>query len=152
MKQNGIALDPTLAISVEQTGQIEDEAWRRTVVRALCAVTQQAYEMGIPIVAGTDFSFSAGDDEPLLFQELELLVDEVHMSPLAAIEAATINCAIALGVEDSIGTITVGKKADLVVLTANPTESISRVRQVVAVIKNGRLLRRDGRNQETERD
>jgi len=71
-------------------------------------------------------------------RELELLV-EAGLTPEQAIQVATSNGARFLNEQDSIGTIAVGRRADLVVLRGNPSESISDVRHVETVMKNGIL-------------
>ncbi len=67
---------------------------------------------------------------------LELLV-EAGFSPVEAIRIATLNGAIFLGEESSIGSIAVGKAADLVVLAGNPAKSIDDVEKVETVFKDG---------------
>ena len=67
---------------------------------------------------------------------LELLV-EAGFSPLEAIRIATLNGAIFLGEEGSIGSIADGKAADLVVLAGNPAKNIDDVRKVETVFKDG---------------
>jgi imidazolonepropionase-like amidohydrolase len=71
-------------------------------------------------------------------RELELLV-EARLTPEQAIQVATANGARFLNEQDSIGTIAVGKHADLVVVRGNPSDSISDIRHVEAVMKNGVL-------------
>jgi imidazolonepropionase-like amidohydrolase len=73
-----------------------------------------------------------------LHQELELLV-ESGLTPAAALAAATINNAKALGQEDRLGTISAGKLADLVILDADPTTDIRRTREIHAVVRGGLL-------------
>jgi imidazolonepropionase-like amidohydrolase len=72
-------------------------------------------------------------------EELRLLVDLAGLSPLAALQAATTNAATALRRNDQLGSVEAGYLADLVLLDANPLESISNVRRVDAVVANGRL-------------
>jgi imidazolonepropionase-like amidohydrolase len=67
---------------------------------------------------------------------LELLV-EAGFSPVEAIRIATLNGATFLGEESSIGSIAVGKAADLVVLAGNPAKSIDDVEKVETVFKDG---------------
>ena len=61
------------------------------------------------------------------------------MSPLQAIRAATINGASYLGMEKEIGSLEVGKLADLVVMDANPLEDIRNSEKIKYVMINGRL-------------
>ena len=67
---------------------------------------------------------------------LELLV-EAGFSPLEAIRIATLNGAIFLGEDGSIGSIAAGKAADLVVLAGNPAMNIDDVEKVETVFKDG---------------
>jgi len=87
----------------------------------------------------------AGSDGPLdgaaarLHEELELLVQS-GLSPLQALQAATRNPAEFLSRLDSLGTVSPGKRADLVLLDANPLEDIRNVRRVAAVVLSGKLV------------
>jgi imidazolonepropionase-like amidohydrolase len=69
-------------------------------------------------------------------RNLELLV-EAGFTPVAAIHIATQNGAIFLGKDASIGSIAVGKDADLVVLAGNPAATIDDVEKVALVFKDG---------------
>jgi len=64
------------------------------------------------------------------------------MSPISALQAATLNPARYLGMEQMLGSIAVGKRADLVVLDANPLTDVANVRRIRAVVLGGRLLDR----------
>jgi len=67
---------------------------------------------------------------------LELLV-EAGFTPVEAIHIATQNGAVFLGEQDTIGSITPGRAADLVVLTENPARNIDAVESVETVFKDG---------------
>jgi imidazolonepropionase-like amidohydrolase len=62
---------------------------------------------------------------------------ESGLSLAAALAAATINNAKALDQQDSLGTISPGKLADLVILDADPTIDIRNTRQIHAVVRGG---------------
>jgi imidazolonepropionase-like amidohydrolase len=64
------------------------------------------------------------------------------LSPLAALQTATINPARYLGKERSVGSVEPTKIADLVLLDANPIEDIANIRRINAVVIGGKLLRR----------
>jgi imidazolonepropionase-like amidohydrolase len=110
----------------------ERQAW-------CAAVTHAAWVAGVPITAGTD---SIGVDTPGtlpdIHDELELLVERARLTPLAAITAATLNGARAIGIGNSRGTIARGKAADLVVLWSDPTANIRHTRDIVYVFRDGR--------------
>jgi tetratricopeptide (TPR) repeat protein len=96
---------------------------------------------GVGMLAGTDsqnpyifYGFSLHD-------ELELLV-RAGLSPMQALEAATLNPARFFGMENDLGTVDKGKLADLVLLNANPLEAISNTRRIEAVIYRGKLYPR----------
>ena len=70
---------------------------------------------------------------------LELAV-QGGVTPLQAIESVTRVAARACGVERIAGTLDAGKEADLLVVRGNPLEDVRRMREVVAVLRGGRLL------------
>ena len=71
---------------------------------------------------------------------LELFVELGRATPLEALQIATLSSARILGFDGLVGTIEVGKVANLVVFEQNPLEDISNVRSVRHVIHDGRLL------------
>jgi imidazolonepropionase-like amidohydrolase len=72
--------------------------------------------------------------------DLELLV-EVGFTPGEALEAATRISAEAIGLADELGTIEVGKVADLVAFDGDPTRDVSAVSRVVAVFQAGQRVK-----------
>jgi imidazolonepropionase-like amidohydrolase len=97
---------------------------------------------GIPVLAGTDAAFVPGLAPGLaLHQELAALV-EVGLTPWQALAAATSVPAAWLGVGEDRGTVEVGKRANLVLLDADPLADISNTRAINAVVFNGELLDR----------
>jgi Tol biopolymer transport system component/imidazolonepropionase-like amidohydrolase len=92
---------------------------------------------GITIGTGTDiWQIPTG-----VHMELEELVAS-GMSPGEAIRAATSSSAHILGVDKDLGTIEAGKRADLVLLDADPLADIRNTRRIASVIKGGRLVDR----------
>ena len=92
---------------------------------------------GVKMLVGTDGSFfgSAVHDEMV-----EMV--KAGLTPMQALQTATKNAADYLGKSDSLGTVEKGKAADLVLLDANPLESISNSEKISAVVLNGNLLDR----------
>jgi imidazolonepropionase-like amidohydrolase len=97
------------------------------VVRALHAA-------GIPIVAGTD----KGLPGHTLHREIELYV-EAGLTPMQAIQAATLVPARVMHADGDLGTIEAGKRADMILLGGNPLADIHNIRRVSFVISGGRM-------------
>ena len=87
----------------------------------------------------------AGTDSPIVPYGLSLLLEieqlaEAGLAPMEALDSATRVAAEALGVGHELGTIEVGKIADLVLLGGDPLEDIGNLRKTELVIMNGRLV------------
>jgi hypothetical protein len=98
-------------------------------------------EAGVVLLAATDVGVPLQIPGLSLHQELVRLV-EAGLTPLQALQSATINPARVLGMTDSLGTVEPGKLADLVLLDVNPLEDILATQRIRAVIADGRLYRR----------
>jgi imidazolonepropionase-like amidohydrolase len=125
------------------TNRYPEERW-------LSAQAQhRRFEALVPLMAAAGVPILAGSDTPNpwvipgfgLHDELELLV-QAGLTPLQALQAATVNPARFLGRTDELGTVGIGKLADLLVLEANPLEDITATRRIRAVVADGRLYRR----------
>jgi imidazolonepropionase-like amidohydrolase len=108
-----------------------DSAARRAVARAIRA--------GVPIAFGTDAGVVAHGGNA---DEFRLLV-EFGMSPQAAIESATREAARLLGREHDLGTVEVGKLADLVAVPGDPLEDVTALQRVGFVMKGGEIHLRE---------
>lgn len=98
-------------------------------------------EAEVPIMAGTDTPIFFLTPGYSLHEELRLLVN-AGLSPIRAIEAATLAPARYFGIENELGTIEPGKYADLVLLDANPIVDINNTRSINSVVKSGKLMSR----------
>jgi hypothetical protein len=96
---------------------------------------------GVQLLAGTDESAPFVMPGLSLHDELALLV-KAGLTPLEALQTATINPARFLGATDSLGTVATGKIADLLLLDADPLVNIHNTTRIAAVIANGRLFDR----------
>jgi imidazolonepropionase-like amidohydrolase len=92
------------------------------------------HQAGIPIVAGSDTGLLGYG----LYREMELYV-KAGMTPLEAIQSATIVPARAMNLADDSGTIEPGKRADVILVNGNPLDDISNIRKVARVVTNGRM-------------
>jgi hypothetical protein len=109
------------------------------------AVTLQqiprARKLGVPLLAGTDITIPFTYPGFSLHDELALFV-EAGLTPMQALETATINPARLLGLSKNWGRIATGYTANLVLLDADPLTNISNTKKINSVIVNGRLLDR----------
>jgi imidazolonepropionase-like amidohydrolase len=103
-------------------------------------IVGQMNRAGVMLLAGSDI---AGPRVPgfTLHEELALLV-ESGLTPLQALQTATLNPAMVLNKTADLGTIEPGKLADLVLLAADPLADIHNTQRIVAVVVNGKLLLR----------
>ena len=118
---------------------IED---RRRYAEQELAIIHEMYRAGVKVLAGSDtggFDASPGFE---LHIELQMLV-KAGLTPLEALQCATYNPAEFLGKLDSYGTVAAGKVADLLLLSADPTEDIENAKRIEAVIVGGELYRQD---------
>lgn len=105
-------------------------------------IVRKLHQNGVQILAGTDLGNPFVYAGLGLHDELALLV-QAGLSPLAALQTATINPAEYSGRAREAGTVQEGKLADLVLLDANPLADISNTKKINAVIINGKLVTRD---------
>ena len=104
-------------------------------------MVKRMHDAGVPLLAGSDSANPYTYPGSGLHDELEELV-AAGLTPVEALRTATTAPAKYLEAEDSLGSITVGKVADLVLLSANPLEDIQNVRRIEAVVARGRLFDR----------
>ncbi|XLS27790.1 amidohydrolase family protein [Flavobacteriaceae bacterium M23B6Z8] len=105
-----------------------------------------ASKAGVQFCTGTDYFNDISNPFPSVFTEIERLVIDGILDPKQAIKSATLNGARAIGIEDTHGTIEIGKFADMVILIKNPIDSISHIRTIKFTMKNGRLYHRNDYN------
>ena len=121
----------------------EDFALRQRVIAISLRVVGQMNAAGVPIMAGTDTAAPNVIPGFSLHEDLEYL-SRSGFTPMQALQAATLKPAEFLGRSAEQGTIHVGKRADLVLLDADPIVDIRNTRAISAVVVNGRLIDRQG--------
>lgn len=148
MKQHGVYMVPTLsALSTTAAGRpgcgipvsALDKA--RAMTKRHQASFKKAHESGLCIAMGTDagtpFNYH-GDNA----QELERMV-AFGMSPMEAILASTAAAARLIGIHDTVGTLTRGRQADLVIVEGNPLKRIETLRdrsKIMGVMQAGKFV------------
>ncbi|ANP45120.1 amidohydrolase family protein [Candidatus Viadribacter manganicus] len=123
------------AASFATTEEVSREQMRRSQ-QALMNLVSELHRRRVTIVAGTDGSGLE------LVRELELYV-QAGFSPADALATATIVPAQLFGVGEETGSIRVGKAADLVLVEGDPGRNIGDLRNVVVVMRDGRLMQAD---------
>ncbi len=101
---------------------------------------KQALDAGVRMLAGTDTGDLFYVPGLSLQQEIREMVN-AGATPLQALQSATINPAKVFGFE-KLGQVKEGWYADLVLLRANPLESVENISNIEAVVRGGRLLDR----------
>jgi imidazolonepropionase-like amidohydrolase len=117
-------------------------AYRQQFVAKELEMTLAMHRAGVPLMAGTDTAAGVYVMPGFsLHQELEMFV-KAGLTPLEALQTATINPAKFLGRTGDLGTVEKGKLADLVLLDANPLDDIRNTTKISAVVLAGRYFSR----------
>jgi imidazolonepropionase-like amidohydrolase len=113
---------------------VQAPPWERTVELA-----GRAHRAGVRLSLGTDAGMIAVFHGLAVHRELELLV-RAGLTPIEALAAATTTASAKVGVDERLGTVQVGKQADLLILRENPLDDIRNTRAIDMVIKRGTLF------------
>ena len=115
----------------ERFGGSPFTSWLSSLRPAIMRNIKAFHDAGAILAMGTDRSVG-----PFPHQELKLIV-EAGLTPVEAIRTGTLNAAAYIGVAEQIGSIEVGKMADMLLLTADPSQDISNTQKIDAVYKGG---------------
>lgn len=146
MKERGTFFVPTLLAGAHVLEKAREPGYFPEVVRRKAVVVGQAMAenfgkaqaSGVRIAFGTDTGVSPHGQNA---REFRLMVQS-GMTPATALRSAGIEAATLLGLEQEIGTIEPGKKADLVAVPGNPDQDITLTERVHFVMKDGQVVRR----------
>jgi imidazolonepropionase-like amidohydrolase len=136
MKDRGITLVPTLfVLSYVATlpGRNDKAKWVDFSKRSLDTF-ERALKAKVTIAFGTDAGAAGWTSNPA--QQFQVMVNH-GMTPMEAIQSATLEGARLLGMDKQIGSIEVGKLADIVAVQGDPSVEISRLEHVMFVMKDG---------------
>ena len=100
---------------------------------------RKVWDAGIPVAMGTDAGNIGTLHGPSIFREMSLMLDS-GLTPQEILLSATVNGAKVLGMEKDLGRVEAGKLADLVILDANPLESVDNLSRTYRVLKGGKVF------------
>jgi imidazolonepropionase-like amidohydrolase len=143
MKQHGTYLVPTLYLgdwfleNYQKLGATDHMvAKAKLVMPAARQNVARAFREGVKVAFGTD---AAVYPHGMNAREFAVMV-KLGLTPLAAIQAATVNAADLLGWPDRIGALEPGKYADLIAVEGDPLEDITTLEKVKVVMKGGEVF------------
>jgi len=151
MKAKGAWLVPTAVVTdegaMEFFRKIGSPPWYLERVKSTrvdhLKMLQTAVKLGVNIALGTDqFPFEPNAGTTATVREAELYV-EAGMTPLQALQAATLKPAIMLEMDEEVGALAPGRFADIIAVNANPVQDISALRSISFVMKGGQVVRHD---------
>jgi len=146
MKKNGAYLIPTLMAGdfvvgiAKSPNNFFTPAQTAKALQAgplMLDMTRRAHKAGVKIAFGTDTGVSAHGDNA---GEFALLV-QAGLTPLEAIQAATVNAAAHFDLSDEIGSLAPGKAADIIAVKGDPLADVNVLRQVSFVMKGGEVAK-----------
>jgi imidazolonepropionase-like amidohydrolase len=146
LKKNGTYLVPTLFLGEYMLAHLEQsdvpeysKQKMRDVSAAMQKNVKKAFDAGVKVAFGTD---AAVYPHGLNAGEFHVYV-KLGMTPLAAIQTATINSADLLGPKYLVGSLEPGKWADVVAVDGDPTKDVTMLEHVKFVMKGGAVYKND---------
>ncbi len=145
LKKNGAFLVPTLlagdtVVHMAEESNFMSSAIKQKATRVGADMTAnftRAYKAGVKIAYGTDSGVSAHG----INAREAVLMSQAGMSNQDVLISATINGAALINMSDSLGTLAVGKQADIIATQGNPLENISALLDVGFVMKGGKVVK-----------
>jgi len=138
--ERGVFVSPTLAVFEKQTGDKDTTAMHVHAFKQMEAFVGKAFRAGAHVVVGSHSDVPHAERGWAYQRELELLV-ESGLTPMQAIVAGTMENARFFRIEDRLGSVQVGKVADLVLVDGEPLKNISDMRRVRRVMLNGQWVK-----------
>jgi imidazolonepropionase-like amidohydrolase len=146
LKKNGTYLVPTLYLTEYMQQHMENSdvpEYSKQKMRFIANAAQQnlkkAFDAGVKVAFGTD---AAVYPHGLNAGEFHVYV-KLGMTPLAAIQTATLNAADLLGPKFNVGTLEAGKFADVVAVEGDPTKDVTLLEHVKFVMKGGKVYKNE---------
>ena len=147
MKEGGTYYVPTLMAGDWVAEKAKEDDYFPAVVRPKAAAIgpvimktfARAHAAGVKIAFGTDSGVSPHGANA---REFELMVAG-GMTPMQAIQAATLEASKLLRIEDRLGTLEDGKIADIIAVKGDPIENISLMKKIAFVMKEGQVFKNE---------
>ncbi len=131
--------------SIRHPGQLDYMQLTPNRAPTLKRKIEQLREAGVIFLVGTDSGVPLTFHCQSTWQEMDGLVDIFGFEPMEVIRAATYWPAVMMGVDDRLGTIAAGKKADIIAVRGDVLRHINLLQHVELVMKGGVVYKRDGR-------
>ena len=143
--EKGIYVDPTLALGrlnqirgrvrAPGAGGMGDPARRFEILRDM-------WDRGVKFVTGMDAGMTNANFDDFAYIP-QVMVEEMHITPMEAIVCSTQTSAECLGLDDEIGTLEAGKSADVLIVNGDPSEDITALHNVNTIVSQGAVAKRD---------
>ncbi len=130
--------DPEI-LAAMKAPRLDPARGSRTIPQAAMESLPRIWAAGIPVALGTDAGNIGTLHGPSVFREARLMV-QAGLTPAQVLRSATVHGARALGLEDELGDVAVGRRADLVLLGADPLVSVDNLARAKLVIRAGRVF------------
>lgn len=145
--EKGIFVDPTLALGHlnrirgrerprPPDAPMDDPVRRFEILRDM-------WSRGVKFVTGMDAGMTNARFDDFAYIP-QVMVEELHITPMEAIVCATKTSADCLGILDETGTVDVGKAADVVIVNGDPSTDIKAMHDVNSIVKQGDVVKRSG--------
>ena len=142
--EKGLYVDPTLALGrlndirgrnrPPASGAMGDPARRFEILRDM-------WDRGVKFVTGMDSGMTNANFDDFAYIP-QVMVEEMRITPMEAIVCSTMTSAECLGLEGEIGSLEVGKSADILIINGNPDEDITALHDVNTIVSQGKVVKR----------
>ena len=142
--EKGLYVDPTLALGRlnELRGRnragggqgMGDPSRRFEILRDM-------WDRGVKFVTGMDSGMTNANFDDFAYIP-QVMVEEMHITPMEAIVCSTQTSAECLGLEDEIGTLEAGKSADVLIVNGDPSSDIAALHNVNTIVSQGKVVKR----------
>lgn len=149
LAQPGVYVSPTLVVTHSQATMLAQGFEEHSMANARRAAPghlasiRRLVRAGVTLTHGTDYPPGDVTEGTSAAAAEAVLMQQAGLSPLQALQAATVNGARMCRIDDETGAVAVGLAADLLLLDADPTRDIAALGRVAAVIAGGAVVRNE---------